>query len=143
MRVLITGGGGNLGRVLAPALEEAGHEPVLMDNLPLETSYQVARADVRDKAQVLRALREVDAVVHAAALHGIHLEKYTTDDFWDLNVVRTLNVYEAARELGIGKILLCSTMGVYGEGVRESGDPPVITEDLSLQPSDFYGFSKR
>jgi UDP-glucose 4-epimerase len=34
-------------------------------------------------------------------------------------------------------------MGVYGDGVRESGDPPVITEDLSLQPSDFYGFSKR
>jgi UDP-glucose 4-epimerase len=58
-------------------------------------------------------------------------------------VVGTRNVYEAARELGIGKILLCSTMGVYGEGARESGDPPVITEDLSLQPSDFYGFSKR
>jgi UDP-glucose 4-epimerase len=34
-------------------------------------------------------------------------------------------------------------MGVYGEGVRESGDPPVVTEDLSTQPSDFYGFSKR
>ena len=34
MRVLITGGGGNVGRVLAPALEDAGHEPVLMDNRP-------------------------------------------------------------------------------------------------------------
>jgi hypothetical protein len=45
--------------------------------------------------------------------------------------------------MNIGKILLCTTMGVYGEGVRESGDPPVITEDLSLQPSDFYGSSKR
>jgi nucleoside-diphosphate-sugar epimerase len=36
MRVLITGGGGNLGRVLAPALEEAGHEPILMDNRHLD-----------------------------------------------------------------------------------------------------------
>jgi UDP-glucose 4-epimerase len=143
MRVLITGGGGNLGRVLAPTLKEVGHEPILMDNRTLETPHKAVRGDVRDRASALEVFRDVDVVVHAAALHGIHLEKYTTDDFWDLNVVGTRNVYEAARELGIGKILLCSTMGVYGEGVRESGDPPVITEDLSMQPSDFYGFSKR
>jgi UDP-glucose 4-epimerase len=143
MRVLITGGGGNLGRVLAPALEEAGHEPILMDNRDLDTPHKAVRGDVRDRASVLEVFRETGVVVHAAALHGIHLEKYTTDDFWDLNVVGTRNVYEAARELGIGKILLCSTMGVYGEGVRESGDPPVITEDLFMQPSDIYGFSKR
>jgi UDP-glucose 4-epimerase len=141
--VLITGGGGNLGRVLAPALEEAGHEPILMDNRHLETPHKTLQGDVRDRDSVLEVFREMDVVVHAAALHGIHLEKYTTDDFWDLNVVGTRNVYEAARELGIGKILLCSTMGVYGDGVRESGDLPVITENLSLEPSDFYGFSKR
>ncbi|MDQ3863648.1 MAG: NAD(P)-dependent oxidoreductase [Actinomycetota bacterium] len=143
MRVLITGGGGNLGRVLAPALEEAGHEPVLMDNRDLDTPYEVVRGDVRDKPDVLRALRDVDVVVHAAALHGIHLEKYTADDFWDLNVAGTRNVYEAALESGIGKVLLCSTMGVYGDSVREAGDPPVITEDLPLRPKDYYGFSKR
>ena len=34
-------------------------------------------------------------------------------------------------------------MGVYGEDVRQAGDPPVITENLSVEPSDFYGFSKR
>src|SRR5919199_4701619 len=143
MRVLITGGGGNLGRVLAPALEEAGHEPVLMDNRDLDTPYEVVRGDVRDRSDALRALRDVDVVVHAAALHGIHLEKYTADDFWDLNVAGTRNVYEAARERGVGKILLCSTMGVYGENVRGAGDPPVITEDLPLEPSDVYGLSKK
>jgi nucleoside-diphosphate-sugar epimerase len=143
MRVLITGGGGNLGRVLAPALEEAGYEPILMDNRELETAHQVVRGDVRDKTELLQDLRDVDVVVHAAALHGIHLEGYTTDDFWDLNVAGTRNIYEAARESGIGKILLCSTMGVYGEGAREAGDPPLITEDLSLEPSDYYGLTKR
>jgi len=143
VRVLITGGGGNLGRALAPALVEAGHEPILMDNRALETQYEAVRGDVRDGTEVLEALRIVDVVVHAAALHGIHLEKYTTDDFWTLNVVGTRNVYEAARELGLEKVLLCSTMGVYGEGAREAGDPPVITEDLSLEPSDYYGLSKR
>ena len=143
MRVLITGGGGNLGRVLAPALEEAGHEPVLMDNCALETSCEVARGDVREKIEVLRALRNVDVVVHAAALHGIHLEKYSTDDFWDLNVAGTRNLYEAALESGVGKVLLCSTMGVCGEGSRKAGEPPVMTEDLPLKPKDYYGFSKR
>jgi len=143
MRVLITGGGGNLGRVLASALEEAGHEPVLMDNRPLDTPHEVARADARDKAQVLRALRGVDVVVHAAALHGIHLEKYSTDDFWDLNVAGTRNLYEAALASGISKVLLCSTMAAYGEVAREGGDPPVITEDLPLEPKDYYGLSKK
>ncbi len=75
MRVLITGGGGNLGRVLAPTVEEAGHEPVLMDNRNLETPYRSVRGDVRDGAEVLEALRGYDVVVHAAALHGIHLDK--------------------------------------------------------------------
>jgi UDP-glucose 4-epimerase len=143
VRVLITGGEGNLGRVLAPALEDAGHEPVLMDNRALESPHQAVRADARDRTEVVEALRGIDVVVHAAALHGIHLEKYTTDDFWDLNVAGTRNVYEAARECGLGKVLLCSTMGVYGERVRKSGDPPVITEDLPLKPSDVYGLSKR
>jgi nucleoside-diphosphate-sugar epimerase len=143
MRVLIIGGGGNLGRVLAPTLEEAGHDPILMDNRDLETPHKAVRGDVRDRASLLEVFRETNVVVHAAALHGIHLDKYTTDDFWDLNVAGTRNIYEAARELGIGKILLCSSMGVYGGGVRENGDPPVITENLSLQPSDYYGFSKR
>ena len=143
MRVLITGGGGNLGRVLAPALVEADHEPVLMDNRTLETPYEVVLGDVRDRGEVMEALRGIDVVVHAAALHGIHLYKYTADDFWDLNVAGTRNVYEAALECGTEKVLLCSTMGVYGEEVLRAGDPPVITEDLPLKPSVVYGLSKK
>src|SRR5919199_1243077 len=135
MRVLITGGGGNLGRVLPPPPEEAGHEPGLMAYRPLDTTHESVRADVRNRSEVLRALGGVDVIVHAAALHGIHLEKYSTDDFWDLNVAGTRNVYEAARERGVGKVLLCSTMGVYGENVRGAGDPPVITEELPLKLS--------
>ena len=38
--------------------------------------------------------------MYAAALHGIHLEKYSTDDFWNLDVAGTRNVYEAALEPG-------------------------------------------
>lgn len=143
MRVLITGAGGNLGRVLAPVLAEAGHEPVLMDFREIETPYDAVQGDARDRADVLEAVRGADAVVHAAALHGVHLARYSRDDFWDLNVTGTHNVYSAALECGVGKVLLCSTMGIYGGDVRGAGDPPVITEDLPLDPADVYGFSKK
>ncbi len=143
MRVLITGGGGNLGRVFAPALAENGHEPVLMDHRDLDTPHESVKGDAREKEDLLRAMRGSDVVVHAAALHGIHLEKYPEEAFWDLNVTGTRNVYAAARELGVEKVLLCSTMAAYGE----SAEPPqdgfaLVDEGVPLVPDHFYGLSK-
>lgn len=144
MRVLITGAGGNLGRVLAPALAERGHEPVLFDNRPLETPHPFLLRDATRKEDVLEAMQEVDAVVHGAALHGIHLAKYTADDFWNLNVTGTHHIYEAARTHGVKKVLLCSTMGVYGESIVPRADGvAVVTEALPLKPADIYGLSKK
>lgn len=143
MKILITGAGGNLGRVLAPALVERGHEPIMMDYRSIETPYPFIQGDITNKTDVLRAAEGVDAIVHAAALHGIHLSKYTRDDFWTLNVQGTYNVYEAARQYGVSKILLCSTMGVYGESIREVPDSfAKVTENLPLLAGDFYGESK-
>lgn len=143
-KVLITGAGGNLGRVLAPALAEKGYEPVLMDYRLIESDFKFIRADVTRKEDVYKAVQGVDAIVHAAALHGIHLSKYNRDDFWSLNVEGTFNIYEAAREFGVKKVLLCSTMGVYGYGIQQSPDSfTVVDENLPLLPGDFYGLSKK
>lgn len=87
MIVLITGGGGNLGTVLAPALAEKGHEPILMDYRAIDTPYRFIQGDITDKAAVLEAVEGVDAIVHAAALHGIHQSKYSRDDYWNLNIL--------------------------------------------------------
>ncbi len=144
MKVLITGAGGSLGRVLAPALVKRGYEPVLLDNRPLETPYPFQLGDVTNKDDVLEVMQGVDAVVHGAALHGIHLAKYTTDNFWNLNVTGTHHIYEAARTHGMKKVLLCSTMGVYGESVVPDADGvAVVTEALPLRPADIYGLSKK
>lgn len=143
MKVLITGAGGNLGRVLAPVLEENGHEPIFMDYRNIETSYPFIQGDVTNKEDVFKAVEGVDAIVHAAALHGIHLSKYSRDHFWQLNVEGTYNVYEAAQQFGVNKVLLCSTMGVYGESVKVPEDHfGIVTEDLPELPGDFYGLSK-
>lgn len=144
MKVLITGAGGNLGRVLAPVLEEKGYEPILMDYRSVESQYTFIQGDVTNKEDVYKAVQGVDAIVHAAALHGIHLSKYSREDYWRLNVEGTLHIYEAAREFGVKKVLLCSTMGVYGHSIKPSPDSfAVVHEDMPLLPGDFYGLSKK
>lgn len=145
MKILITGAGGNLGRVLAPALAAAGHELRLFDFRPLEDSnFETVVGDVRDLDAVRQAVAGVDAIVHAAALHGIHLSKWKPEDFWAINVTGTFNVFEAAREAGIQRVVLCSTMGVYGESARAPEDAwNIVSEALPLLPGDVYGLSKK
>lgn len=144
MHVLITGASGNLGRALVPALVEAGHTPRLMDFRPLETLHPFIQGDVRSADDVRRAVAGVDAVVHAAALHGIHLRNWVPHDYWAINVTGTFNVYEAAREAGVEQLVLCSTMGVYGASAQPPADAwGVVTEGLPCLPAEIYGVSKR
>ncbi len=144
MKVLITGAGGNLGRVTAPALAAAGHTPRLMDFRPIETSHEFMQGDVRNREDVQRAVAGVDAIVHAAALHGIHLRTWAPHDYWAINVSGTFNVFEAARTAGVRQLVLCSTMGVYGASARAPKDAwGSVHEELPCVPTDVYGVSKR
>jgi nucleoside-diphosphate-sugar epimerase len=145
MKILITGAGGNLGRAIIPALTAAGHSLRLFDFRELgDTSGETLVGDVRDINNVREAISGVDAVVHAAALHGIHLAKWRPEDFWGINVTGTFNVYEAAREAGIKRVVLCSTMGVYGDSSQPAEDAwSVVDEHKALLPSDIYGLSKK
>ena len=143
MNVLVTGAGGNLGRVAVPALAEAGHSVRALDIRPVEVEHEFVRGDVRDAADVTRTVEGVDAIVHAAAIHGVHLRAWTPHDFWSLNVTGTFNVYEAARAAGVRKVVLSSTMAVYGESMQgPDGAWAVVTEDLPALPRDVYGLSK-
>jgi UDP-glucose 4-epimerase len=72
VKVLVTGAGGNLGRVVVPALAAAGHTPRLFDLRSIDTDHELVQGDVRSPDDLARAVDCVGAVVHAAALHGIH-----------------------------------------------------------------------
>lgn len=134
MNVLVTGANGNLGRVVVPALRQAGYEVRTLDFRGGDIV-----GDVRNPDDIARALRDIEAVVHAAALHGVHLDAYTPHEFWDTNVTGTFNVFESGRSAALSRVVLCSTMGVYGRRVDEA---TTIDDNTEVAPSNVYGMSK-
>ena len=144
VRMLITGAGGTLGVTLAPMAAAQGHEPVLLDIQPLDTPFESIVGDIRNAEDVRRAMDGIEIVVHAAAIHGIHLRDHTPQQFHDLNLTGTFNTWQAAADAGVKGLVFSSTMGVYGK----SGAPPTedsvvaLHEDQPLLPGDIYGFTK-
>jgi UDP-glucose 4-epimerase len=142
MKVLVTGAAGNLGRVVLPALADAGHTAVGFDQRELPHGGGVL-GDIGDAAALERAADGAGAMVHAAALHGVHLRRHPPEAFWAVNVTGTVNVYEAARKADVARVVLSSTMGVYGESLRRTPDAFAWTSEADpLLPSDVYGLSK-
>jgi UDP-glucose 4-epimerase len=143
LRILVTGAGGNLGRATIPLLVDAGHEPVAFDFRPIEVPVRSIVADIRDADAVSAAIEGCSAVVHAAALHGIHLGHWSPRDFFEINVDGSFTVFEAARSAGVDRFVLASTMGVYGRSLEASSDSWAwVHEGLPTKPADIYGVSK-
>lgn len=144
--VAITGAAGTLGRHLIPMLLARGDRVRAIDVAPLDEldGVESRQVDIRVRDAVQGALEGTEALVHAAAWHGIHMRDHPPRDFWDLNATGTFNVYEAAREAGIERAVLASTMGVYGESRRPGpgGHAVRVDESLPLLPGDVYGATK-
>src|SRR5246127_3536286 len=118
MRVLLTGGSGNLGQALAPRLLEKGDTPVMLDvraSPPLNEGAVFIEGSVLDRSTLTEIFRGCDCIVHIAAWHGIHEDRGEKNayDFFDLNVRGTFEVFEAAASVGIEQIIFISTTSVY------------------------------
>ncbi|MGI5284045.1 UDP-glucose 4-epimerase GalE [Nonomuraea polychroma] len=140
MRLLVTGGAGYVGSVVAAQLVEAGHEVTVLDDLSTGHEDAVpegARFVQRDIAAAGDALDGVDAVLHFAAksLVGESVEKPGL--YWANNLGGTLALLEAMRDKGVGKIVFSSTAATYGEPERSP-----IQEDDPTRPTNPYGASK-
>jgi dTDP-L-rhamnose 4-epimerase len=123
MRVLVTGGAGFIGSHVAVALASSGHEVLLLDSIhpaahrcPPAAVAPLVVGDVRDADTVARAVRGVDAVVHHAAMVGMGVDLADLPEYVGCNDLGTAVLLAAMARAGVGRLVLASSMVVYGEG---------------------------
>ncbi|GAB3461748.1 UDP-glucose 4-epimerase GalE [Streptomonospora sediminis] len=143
MRVLVTGGAGYIGSVVAAQLLEAGHEVTVLDDLSTGHSGAVPRGcrfvegGIRERAAEVLGDHAIEAVLHFAARSVVPESVAHPERYWDGNVGCTLALLDAMRAHGTGRIVFSSTAAVYGE--PESSPIP---EDAPVRPGNPYGATK-
>ena len=118
-KILLTGGSGDLGRVLSPLLIAKGWQVLRFDiRAPQDQQGQFAMGSVLDLAALNEACKGVDAIVHIAAWHGIHevRKEKSLYEFLSLNVGGTVNVLDAALQNGVQRIVHISSTSADDEG---------------------------
>ena len=117
MRILLTGGSGDLGRLLARDLKKQGDTPVIFDLRPPPENHEFIKGSITNPADVEKAMGGIDMVVHIAALHGIHEQTHSAEDFEKVNVEGTRNVLNAMIKAGIKKHVFISSTSIFsGKG---------------------------
>ena len=143
MRLLVTGGAGYIGSIVAQQLLARGDDVTVLDSLyrghraAVPEGAAFVEADLLDPEALPGALAGIDAVVHFAALSLVAESVEHPERYWRGNVVGALNLLDAMRAAGVGRLVFSSTAATYGE-------PPVdlITEDTPNLPVNAYGNSK-
>jgi NAD dependent epimerase/dehydratase len=151
LKVLVTGADGFIGSHLTETLIAQGYDVRAftlynsfnswgwLDQSPkhIREKLDVFSGDIRDPHGVKAAMQGCDAVLHLAALIAIPFSYHSPDTYVDTNVKGTLNVLQAARELGIKRVIHTSTSEVYGTARFVP-----ITEEHPLQGQSPYSASK-
>jgi UDP-glucose 4-epimerase len=144
MKVLVSGGAGYIGSHVVRQLQRCGHEPVVLDNLSKGHRQAVKDAvlvetDLLDKDGLARCFTEhrVDAVMHFAARSLVGESMQRPYEYYENNVVGSLNLVKAAMDADVGKLIFSSTAAVYGEP-----DAVPITETSHKAPLNVYGRTK-
>src|ERR1017187_7407933 len=145
MKVLVTGGAGYIGSVVAEELLQAGHQVVVFDNLSRGDRQAVSKnaelivGDLADRAALdqLFGSRSIDAVMHLAALIEAGESMKAPETFFRNNSANALTLLEAMLAAGIKRFVFSSTAALYGNPERTP-----IEEDDRLQPTNAYGESK-
>ncbi|WP_437524802.1 NAD-dependent epimerase/dehydratase family protein [Sorangium sp. So ce726] len=137
--VLITGGAGFIGSHVADELLRQGVRVRALDSLVpqvhgpdrrrpayLDPEVELIVGDVRDRDAVKSALRGVDAVVHFASAVGVGQSMYKIAEYTSINNVGTAVLLEELAEKPVSRLLVASSMSVYGEGLYRTASGAVV-----------------
>lgn len=144
-KVLVTGGAGFVGSHLADALVERGDKVVLFDNLDpqvhgksqdvptyLSPAASLIKGDMRNRSQLREAMDGIDVVFHHAAAVGVGQSMYQIRRYVDVNELGTANLLDILANDGhdVKKLIVASSMSIYGEGAYECVDCGGISPEL-------------
>lgn len=139
---LVTGATGAVGAAIVEAVAPTHDVRTLSRRPPAPDLFPVpvtaVTGDVADASAVRRAVEGVDAVVHLAALlHIVNPPPHLRGEYERVNVHGTAAVLDAARQAGVSRVVLMSTIAVYGHAGRR-----MLTEASPPAPDTFYGETK-
>jgi UDP-glucose 4-epimerase len=152
MRVLVTGGLGFIGSHTVVSLIEAGHEPVIIDNLANSRPSVISRVgeiagaepefhqmDIRDRAAVASvASKGIEACIHFAALKSVGDSVRRPLEYYDNNVSGTVTLVEALLDAGVETLIFSSSATVYGD----PSTLPLIEDQPTGSATNPYGWTK-
>lgn len=145
MKYLVTGGAGFIGSNIVKLLVKNGHEVIVVDNLHtgnleriegVKDQISFFNLDIRDINLLKSKIHGIDGIFHQAALTIVSESFEKPDEYYDVNVNGTKNIFEIARQLQI-KVVFASSSSVYGD----TNEIP-IKENYSLNPINPYGKTK-
>ena len=152
MKILVTGGTGFIGSHTVVELIEAGHEPIIVDNLSnpspnllddilaiTGTKPVFYEADIRDKAALEKIFAEnaVDAVIHFAGLKAVGESVHIPLEYYHNNITGTLVLCDVMRHAGCKTIVFSSSATVYG-----MNNVSPFKEDMPTSCTNPYGWTK-
>jgi len=144
MKLAVTGGAGFIGSYLVKEIIRQDHTPIIIDNLfrgnlenlkPIR-DYEFHKVDIRDFQKLRDVLKNVDGIFHEAALTDVQESFTKQQEYVDVNVKGTENIFRIAKEFGI-KVVYASSSSVYGNPKRTP-----ISESSIRVPINPYGNTK-
>jgi nucleoside-diphosphate-sugar epimerase len=139
MKILVTGSTGRVGRAIYVRLC-AEHELIGFDVAPSSTADVVA--SIHDEDAVAAALRGVDTVIHAAALHAPQVGHRPDEEFEAINVRGTQRLARLALDAGVKRLVFTSTTALYGSGAASGESASWVTEETTPRPKTIYHRTK-
>ena len=145
MRVLVTGAGGGIGRVVTQSFVDEGHVVIGVDRVTPPDGFrgEWVEKDLAERAIEPDLFAGVDVVIHLAAVPGRGL--VSDRELFTNNATTTYSVLESACEAGVPRIAMASSTSIYGTvwGDRKIAPAEVpLTEDSEIRPADAYALAK-